>query len=191
MGLPANNNGFKSSFTAAPAAGTKKVRRLMHKLGLHSIIRRQRGSANCAGYFNFEENLLTCDFSALGPNQKLVTDITYLTCANGQKAYLSAIKDLYDGTIISYKVDRKNDLSLVIDTLRAAKQIQPLAKPLLHSDHGSQYTSKSYLRYTTELGYTCSSTSRVGKCLDNAPMESFWGGVSKRVVRSTRLCQFW
>lgn len=97
-----------------------------------------------------------------------------LTYDNGQKAYLSAIKDLYDGTIISYKISRKNDLSLVIDTLRVAKQIQPLAKPLLHSDRGSQYTSKAYLRYTTELGYT-RSMSRVGKCIDNAPMESFWG----------------
>jgi transposase InsO family protein len=154
--------------------GRKKVRRLMHELGLHSIIRRQRRSTTRAGYFNFEENLLNRDFSALGPNQKWVTDITYLTYDNGQKAYLSAIKDLYDGTIISYKVGRKNDLSLVIDTLRTAHQIQPLAKPLLHSDRGSQYTSKAYLRYTTELGYT-RSMSRVGKCIDNAPMESFWG----------------
>src|SRR5699024_6153764 len=153
--------------------GHKKVSRLMQELGLHSIIRRQRRSATRAGYFNFEENLLNRDFSALGPNQKWVTDITYLTYDNGQKAYLSAIKDLYDGTIISYKIGRKNDLALVIDTLRAAKQSQPLARPLLHSDRGSQYTSKAYLRYTTELGYT-RSMSRVGKCIDNAPMESFW-----------------
>lgn len=154
--------------------GRKKVRRLMHELGLHSIIRRPRRSATRAGYFNFEENLLNREFSALAPNQKWVTDITYLTYDNGQKAYLSAIKDLYDGTIISYKISRKNDLSLVIDTLRVADQIQPSAKPLLHSDRGSQYTSKAYLRYTAELGYT-RSMSRVGKCIDNAPMESFWG----------------
>ena len=49
----------------------------------------------------------------------------------------------------------------------------PNAHPLLHSDRGTQYTSKQYLRLTTEAGFTL-GMSRVGKCIDNAPMEGFW-----------------
>lgn len=92
----------------------------------------------------------------------------------GNKAYLSAIKDLYDGSIIAYQVGYYNDNPLVMDTIKTAIEANPDATPLIHSDRGSQYTSKEYRFITTEAGMT-RSMSRVGNCIDNAPIESFFG----------------
>lgn len=82
-------------------------------------------------------------FQASKPNEKWMTDITYLIF-NGQKLYLSAIKDLYNSEIVSYQISNRNDLKLVIDTLRKAKIKHDVTGILLHSDQGYQYTSRLY-----------------------------------------------
>lgn len=152
----------------------KRIRRLMLQLGLKSFIRRSNGYSTKTSFVNIEENILNREFAADKPNEKWVTDITHLHYGLSNKAYLSAIKDLYDGSIIAYKVGHFNNNPLVMDTIRAALEANPGATPLLHSDRGSQYTSKEYRHITTEAGITL-SMSRVGKCIDNAPMESFFG----------------
>lgn len=151
----------------------KRVLRLMRHLGLQAIIRRPRRGCTIVRGTNFFPNRLDRDFTASSPNEKWVTDVTYLTYGNGEKAYLSAIKDLYDGSIVDYNISQQNDNPLVLQNLEQAMAKNPNAHPLLHSDRGTQYTSKQYLRLTTEAGFTL-SMSRVGKCIDNAPMESFW-----------------
>ena len=92
------------------------------------------------------------------------------------KSYIlkSVLTDLYDHTIIAYVVSRHNDNALVMKTMNQALERNPQAQPLLHSDRGFQYTSKEFTRFTAKYGVT-RSMSRVGRCLDNAPMESFWG----------------
>lgn len=152
----------------------KRVLGLMRELGLRSILRRARHSCTISKGHNFEPNLLNRNFTARWMNEKWVTDVTYLEYGNHCKAYLSAIKDLYNGEIISYVVSQRNDNPLVIKTLEQAFKTYPNAHPLLHSDRGFQYTSKEYARFTTEHQVT-RSMSRVGRCIDNAPMESFWG----------------
>lgn len=152
----------------------KRVRRLMNELGLRSVIRKSNHSCTISRGHNYEPNLLGRNFIALGPNLKWVTDVTYLEYGNGCRAYLSAIKDLYDGEIVSYVVSKRNDNPLVISTLNKALEKNPGAHPILHSDRGFQYTSTQFARLTTKHGIT-RSMSRVGKCIDNAPMESFWG----------------
>lgn len=152
----------------------KRIRRLMLIMGLKSHIRRSNGYSTKTSYVNIEENHLNREFQAEKPNEKWVTDITHLHYGIGQKAYLSAIKDLYDGSIISYKIGHFNDNPLVMNTLKDALEEYPDATPLLHSDRGSQYTSKKYRQITTKAGIT-RSMSRVGKCIDNGPMESFFG----------------
>ncbi|WP_270300933.1 IS3 family transposase [Streptococcus infantarius] len=147
----------------------KRIRRLMHILGIRSIIRRAKGS-----FVNVEDNILNRDFTATAPNQKWCTDVTFLKYGFSCKAYLSAIKDLYDGSIVAYVVGQFNDNELVLETLRKAQKANPNAIPLIHSDRGSQYTSKDYYRLTTQYQMT-RSMSRVGKCIDNAPIESFFG----------------
>lgn len=152
----------------------KRVRRLMLEMGLKSHIRRSNGYCTRTSYVNIEENLLNREFYANQPNQKWVTDITHLHYGEGKKAYLSAIKDLYDGSIVAYKIGKWNNNALVMDTLKEAIEKNPEASTIIHSDRGSQYTSKKYRQITTEAGMT-RSMSRVGKCIDNGPMESFFG----------------
>ena len=152
----------------------KRIRRLMKILGIRSVIRRVRHSCTKAGDRFYAENILNRDFTATAPNQKWCTDVTYLQYGLGAKAYLSAIKDLYDGSIIAYEIGHTNDNPLVMKTIKKALQLNPEATPLIHSDRGSQYTSKEYRYFTTQAGITL-SMSRVGKCIDNAPIESFFG----------------
>lgn len=152
----------------------KRIRRLMIQLGLKSFIRRSNGYSTKTSFVNIEENILNREFTADKPNEKWVTDITHLKYGFSNKAYLSAIKDLYDGSIIAYQVGHYNDNPLVMETIKAAVKANSDATPLLHSDRGSQYTSKEYRHITTAAGMT-RSMSRVGKCIDNAPIESFFG----------------
>lgn len=152
----------------------KRIRRLMRILGIWSIIRRSRGYCTKTSYKNIEENILNRDFTATAPNQKWCTDVTFLQYGLGCKAYLSAIKDLYDGSIVAYHISHHNDNPLVMENLRKAMEANSGARPLIHSDRGSQYTSREYRTKTTQYQIT-RSMSRVGKCIDNAPIESFFG----------------
>lgn len=152
----------------------KRIRHLMLKLGLKSHIRRSNGYSTQSSYRNIEPNHLNREFSADSPNEKWVTDITHLHYGIGKKAYLSVIKDLHDGSIVSYQVSQRNDNPLVINTIKRALKTNSEAKPLLHSDRGSQYTSRDYRRVTTRAGIK-RSMSRTANCLDNASIESFFG----------------
>ena len=114
------------------------------------------------------------DFSSGRQNEKWVTDVTEFKYGSGSKAYLSAVLDLYGRNIVAFSLSRRNDTSLVLDTFEQAFQKYPDAKPLLHSDRGVQYTSRSFRKEMKRAG-VCQSMSRVGRCLDNAPMEGFWG----------------
>ena len=93
--------------------------------------------------------------------------MTYLQYGLSAKAYLSAIKDLYDGSIIAYEISHNNDNPLVIKTIKKALKLNPGATLIIHSDRGSQYTLKEYRYITQQAGLTL-SMSRVGKCIDNA-----------------------
>lgn len=152
----------------------KRIRRLMRILGISSVIRRSRGYCTKTSFVNIEENILNREFTAHVPNQKWCTDVTFLQYGLGCKAYLSAIKDLYDGSIVAYHISKHNDNPLVMENLRKAMEANPDATPLIHSDRGSQYTSREYRMVTTQYQLT-RSMSRVGKCIDNAPIESFFG----------------
>ncbi|SUO88809.1 ISSth1, transposase (orf2), IS3 family [Streptococcus uberis] len=91
----------------------KRIRRLMHILGISSVIRRVRHACTKAGDRFYEENILNRDFTATAPNKKWCTDVTYLQYGLGAKAYLSAIKDLYDGSIIAYEISHNNEIHLL------------------------------------------------------------------------------
>lgn len=152
----------------------KRIYRLMNKLGLSSVIRKK-----CKKYVVIQpeqiaENILNRKFQATFPNEKWVTDVTEFKYGNGKKAYLSAILDLYDRSIVSYILSHRNDNPLVFKTLDLAIAHNPMAKGLLHSDRGYQYTSKGFKVKLDAQGIKA-SMSRVGRCIDNGPMEGFWG----------------
>ena len=90
------------------------------------------------------------------------------------KVYLSAILDLYDRRIVSYVIRDKNNNALVFDTIDNALLRNPGAQPLFHSDRGFQYTNRTFHTKLVNAGII-QSMSRVAKCIDNGPMEGFWG----------------
>ena len=90
------------------------------------------------------------------------------------KVYLSAILDLYDRRIVAYVVSDRNDNPLVFKTFDRAVKANPGAHPLFHSDRGFQYTNRTFHHKLEKAGMT-QSMSRVAKCIDNGPMEGFWG----------------
>ena len=122
-------------------------------------------------------NILHREFWAGRPNQKWLTDVSEFKWYEGlivHKLYLSAILDLCDRRIVSYILSDRNDNKLVFDTFDKAVQENPDAHPLFHSDRGYQYTSRTFHKKLLDAGMT-QSMSRVGRCIDNGPMEGFWG----------------
>lgn len=146
----------------------------MRRMGLQSVIRRKRKNYIPSIPKVTADNILNREFKAEMPNQKWLTDVTEFKYGNDKKAYLSAIFDLGDNSIVSYVLGHSNNNELVFRTFNLAVKENPGAKPLFHSDRGFQYTSLAFRKMLDDTGCT-QSMSRVGRCLDNAPMEGFWG----------------
>lgn len=152
----------------------KRVLRLMRIEGIQSVIRRKKKKYVRSTPQQVAENLLNREFQAEAPNKKWVTDVTEFKYGNGQKAYLSAILDLHDKSIVSYVLGHSNNNPLVFETLKLALLAEPGSKAMLHSDRGFQYTSLRFKEILDKAGMK-QSMSRVGCCIDNGPMESYWG----------------
>ena len=163
----------------------KTVLRVMQKYGLLSVIRRKK-------YRNYGEclhkypNLLNRDFNAERPNQKWVTDISYIHTKQGV-LYLSVIRDLYDNSIVAYKTGTEQNVNLVLSTIREAKKKEKVTAELqLHSDQGFQYTSQAYFKLTQSYGIT-PSMSRRGNPYDNALAENFFSILKTECIYRVKL----
>ena len=157
----------------------KRVLRICRKKGIKSTIKYcNNGCTRQAANPQFvAENVLNRDFTAEAPNQKWLTDVTefkYYIGTDAHKVYLSAILDLFDRRIVSFVIRDSNNNALVFDTFDAAIAENPGATPLCHSDRGFQYTNRHFHAKLEAAGMT-QSMSRVAKCIDNGPMEGFWG----------------
>lgn len=152
----------------------KRIYRLMKVAGIQSVIRKKKKRYKRSIPQHVADNILNREFTAEKPNEKWVTDVTEFKYGLSKKAYLSAIRDLYDGSIVSYVLGHSNNNNLVFKTLDQATELLDGEHPLIHSDRGFQYTSKAFKRKIDEAGMT-QSMSRVGRCIDNGPMESFFG----------------
>ena len=169
----------------------KAVLRLMGKLGIRSQARKPKMYKKLEeiGTYHRYPNVLNRDFVATKPNQKWVTDVTYVRTLQGW-AYLSTIKDLYDGFIVAHVFDQSNSIALVTQTLKRAQQKEKVTDGLiLHSDQGTQYTSQAYHVLTAEYNIT-PSMSRRGNCWDNAPMENFFGHLKEEYLRHFKKTTF-
>ena len=160
----------------------------MNKYSLLSVIRRRR-------YVKYGEalhrypNLLNRNFTADRPNQKWVTDISYIRTGQGF-LYLSVIRDLYDNSIVAYKTGTEQNNNLVLNTVRAAKRNEKVTAELqLHSDQGFQYTSQAYFKLTQEYGIT-PSMSRRGNPYDNAFAENFFSILKTECIHRVKLNSF-
>ena len=154
-----------------------RIHRIMKVIGVHSVIRKQPKKYKKATPERTAENVLKRDFNATAPNEKWVTDVTEFKWYDGpvcHKIYLSAILDLYDRSVVSYVISRRNDNKLVFQTFDKAIANNPGAKPIFHSDRGFQYTGPVFQHKLNSQGME-QSMSRVGHCIDNGPTEGFWG----------------
>ncbi len=155
----------------------KRIRRLMQILHLKSVCRKAKYNYIKSTPEVTAENVLNRKFTADAPNEKWLTDVTefkYYVGAEIKKIYLSAILDLYDRRIVAYKIGDSNNNELVFKTFDEAVALNPDAHPLFHSDRGFQYTSKTFHQKLMDAGMR-QSMSRVGRCIDNGPMEGYWG----------------
>ena len=163
----------------------KTILRIMQKYNLLSEVRRKK-YRNYGDYLHRYPNLLNRDFNADKPNQKWVTDISYIKTGQGT-LYLSVIRDLYDNSIIAYKTGTEQNINLVLSTIKAAKRKEKVTAELqLHSDQGFQYTSNQYFKLTKSYNIT-PSMSRKGNPYDNAMAENFFSILKTECIYRTKL----
>ena len=159
------------------AYSRNRIHRIMKKLGIKSVIRRKSNKYIYSPTYYLPDNLLQRDFNASRPNEKWLTDVTEFKWYDNNKKhklYLSVILDLYDRSVVSYIISGRNNNSLTLDTFEKAIKTNPHAKPIFHSDRGMNYTSQTFQFRVIKQGMT-PSLSRKGHCIDNGPMEGFWG----------------
>lgn len=163
----------------------KTVLRIMQKYNLLSVVQRKKFHY-CSQHLHKYPNLLNREFTAQRPNQKWVTDISYIKTAQGF-LYLSIIRDLYDNSIVSYKMDKEQSIKLVLDTIKAAKRKEKITGELqLHSDQGFQYTSHAYFNLTQSYDII-PSMSRRGNPYDNALAENFFSILKTECIHRVKL----
>jgi transposase InsO family protein len=152
----------------------KRVYRIMKILDIRSITARRPKKYPRTDHHTIP-NHLRRDFTTTGPNQKWSIDVTYIHTVEGIE-YLCAIKDLHDKSIIAYAQSRFNDNPLVLQALNQAVERVPQYQRedlILHSDQGSQFTSRGYIAFLKEHRII-HSVSAQGSCADNVPIESWF-----------------
>lgn len=170
-------------------AGAKRIAKRLNQLGIqagrHRVARIMRANswrAKAAKKFKattnsnhklpVAPNLLQQNFSATRPNEKWVSDITYIWTEEGW-LYLAVVMDLYSRMVVGWSMSERMTSKLVMNALQMA--IWRRGRPqgvIIHSDRGSQYCSHDYQRLLAENGFI-SSMSKRGDCYDNASMESW------------------
>ena len=159
----------------------KKITRIMKKYMLFAKIRRRNPYKDIAKKTQEHrtfENKLDREFEQAIPLKIFCTDITYLFF-NRHLAYLSVIKDVCSGEIVAWKLSQHINMDLVLGTINEMKNnhslpIESFKDILIHSDQGFHYTNPQYISMIKDLNMI-QSMSRKGNCIDNAPIESFFG----------------
>jgi transposase InsO family protein len=166
----------------------KTVLRVMQKYNLLSVVRRKRFKY-VSQHLHKYPNILNREFTADRPNQKWVTDISYIPTRQGN-CYLSVIRDLYDESIVAYKLSKDMTVKLVLDTIKLAKKKEKVTAELqLHSDQGAQYVSHEYYMLTKSYGIT-PSMSRRGNPYDNALAENFFSILKTECIHRVKLATY-
>lgn len=152
----------------------KKVLRLMTKMGLRAIRRKEKYHSYIGEVGSLADNIIHRNFIANGPNQKWSTDVSQFNCPFG-KCYLSPILDMYCGDIVAYDLSLSPNLEQINKMLNIAFTKYPNLEGLIfHSDQGWQYQHKQYHDRLKDMGIK-QSMSRKGNCFDNCIIESFFG----------------
>ena len=157
----------------------------MQKYNLLSVVRRKKYHYYSQALHKYP-NLLNRDFNAERPNQKWVTDISYIHTLQGV-LYLSVIRDLFDNSIVAYRTSTTQNVQLVLETIKAAKRKEKVTAELqLHSNQGFQYTSHPYFKLTQSYNII-PSMSRRGNPYDNALAENFFSILKTECIYRVKL----
>lgn len=155
------------------------------ELGLRSITRKKKPGYEKGSAHKVFANKLNQEFYATEKNKKWCTDFTYIKLSDGSKRYNCTIIDLYDRSVVSSITDKNITSDLAIRTLTKALESQRAGiKPetlLLHSDQGSQFTSKEFTEYCKSKGII-QSMSKAGYPYDNAPMERYFNTLKTELL---------
>ena len=158
----------------------RRVWRLCSQQGIVSATtRKKRGKAGKQGP-PVHDDLVQRQFTAAGPNQLWLTDITEHWTGEG-KLYLCAIKDVFSNRIVGYSIDDRMTADLAVNALRMAIQRRRPVGTTVHSDRGSQFRSRRFVLALSRAGLV-GSMGRVGAAGDNAAMESFFALLQKNVL---------
>ena len=163
---------------------TKLVKRIMRQLGIRGLPGPRKGVKNLKNAPTCED-LVQRNFRATAPNELWLTDITEHETQEG-KLYCCVVLDMYSRKVVGWAIDRRCEAALVNDALAKAGASRPTSpSTVVHSDHGSQFTSWAFTENVRRLGLV-SSMGTVGDCYDNAPMESFWGSMQVELLDRQR-----
>jgi len=173
-------DGYRSMQVFLKRKGYQLSRTTVHKymnreLKLFSVVRRKRPGYTHGKPHKVFENLIKQDFSSDAANRKWCTDFTFLYLADGNVRYNCSIIDLHDRSVVASVTGRNMTSALAIRTVDKALASQPgnIRNLILHSDQGTQYTSKEFTEYCKLRGIT-QSMSKAGYPYDNAPMERYF-----------------
>ncbi len=162
------------------------VRKYLTQLGLRAkAAKKYKVTTQSNHNLPVAPNLLEQNFFAIEPNQKWVTDITYLWTDEGW-VYLCVVLDLFSRRIIGWQMSEKIDRHLVCDTLQAALILRDYPQNVIvHSDRGSQYCSHDFVHLIKKYQLT-QSMSKKGDCFDNAAMESWFHSLKVEAIHHQR-----
>ena len=177
--------GWRSIKMRLPEMNHKKIQRIMRKYGLVARVRR-RNPYKAIMKKRLEHrifpNKLMRAFDQNVPFKVFCTDITYIPFQNSF-AYLSVVKDIASGEVVAWNLSTGLEETLVLDTMRNMPRVREDA--MIHSDQGFHYTNPQYIETVEELGMIQSMSGK-GNCIDNAPIESFFGHLKDEL--DYRLC---
>jgi putative transposase len=164
-------------------AGRNRVARLCSQQRIWSVFAKKRGLTRKAGP-PVHDDLVQRRFTAAGRDQVWLTDITEHHTGEG-KLYLCAIKDVHSNRIVGYCIDERMKARLAVTALRNAVALRRPTGTIVHSDRGSQFRSRKFVKALRDNGLT-GSMGRVGACGDNAAMESFFALLQNNVLDRRR-----
>jgi putative transposase len=169
------------------AVNHKRVARLMREAGIQGLYRRRnRGCTVRDPHADPYDDLVDRDFVVDGPDELWMTDITEHPTDEG-KVYCAAVLDAYSRRVVGWSIDDNMRTALVVDALGMAitrRNPEPHSA-ILHSDHGSQFTSWAFGKRLVDAGLVASMGS-IGDCFDNSMVESFWGTMQLELLDSRR-----
>lgn len=160
----------------------RTVTRIMKENGIQSrTVKKYKATTNSKHSLPVQENVLNREFAASKPNEKWVTDITYISTSEGW-LYLASVMDLYSRKIVGWHMSERMTKELVLQALKQAYGRQHPDQGLIHhSDRGSQYASLDYQKQLKQYEMI-GSMSRKGNCYDNACIESFHSVLKKELI---------